>query len=54
MNGFADKYVYKESPTTSVDYETSELYSPKAQNSRLNLTAGHDVVKFCCDDTLTR
>ena len=54
---------YKESPSSTIECETNELYSPQAQYtslwkksnkySRLNLAVERDLVKFGREDTLT-
>ena len=54
---------YKESPTSTIEYDSNELYSPQAQYmsqwrksnkySRLNLAVERNLVKFGRDDTLT-
>ena len=54
---------YKESPSSTIECESSELFSPQAQYmsqwrksnkySRLNLAVERDLVKFGRDDTLT-
>ena len=55
---------YKESPTSTIECETNELYSPQAQYmsqwkksnkySRLKLAVERDLIKFGREDTLTR